>query len=517
MMSYFIKNKYFFLVVFVLYLSNAMAQNQAIKALEDRTQVHQQILQNQTKALIDQQKMIYDLRDKLARQETAIKVLESEVTSKEQALQDQIKWNINVIRIIAGFIIFGIAVLIWQRNFLGRNLLGVWIEDNFKESIRYYLKDIIQRKVRDRDVREIVREKGKDAVEAAINKHVKEISLDEVIAENARPEIDKALKDLEQEVADKLKGKVPAWEQDFIRYLTLGHKLEAKTSVLNETLTFPAETKLELQEFKKVLFKVKNPPDFTPEDWYLKGVDEYETNALKEAKESFTQVLYQNPEDVNAIVFRGAIHKDQTEYRSALKVFNQVLNANTNHKIAKVLRAETHFRMKKYDKAIEDYDRILEEAPNYSYCYYGRGNAYREKFDYVNAIENYSVAIEKDKQFALAYLKAIELQIISGNYDAAQSYLDQFYALTELKIKDQILAKYFLILLRNLKNQGTAEAELQFDEILQQDIEVAWDLSKIDKWISGDTTVMDKDTALFINQKTKQLKQKMGKGEVLEA
>jgi len=499
-----------------LYAPVLMAQNQTIKALQDRAQDQQQTLQNQTKAIIDQQKMIFDLRDKLARQETAIKVLESELTSKEQALQDQIKWNINVIKVIAGFIIFGIAVVIWQRNFLGRNLLGVWIEDNFKESIRYYLKDIIQRKVRDRDVREIVREKGKDAVEALVNKHIKEIDLADVIATNARPQIDKALKDLDQEVADKLKGKVPTWEQDFNRYLALGHKLEAKTSVLNETLSFPVETKLELQEFKKVLFKVKNPPDFTPEDWYLKGIDEYETNALKEARESFTQVLYQNPEDTNAMLFRGAIRKDLAEYRSALKVLNQVLQEHPEHNIAKVLRAETHFKMKKYDKAIEDYDHILAAASDYSFGYYGRGNAYKEKFEYAAAIENYQVAVEKDHMFTLAYLSAVELQIITENYEGAQRYLDQLSELPELRIRDQIMAKYFLILLRNLQHLGTAEAELQFDEILQQDIEVPWDLSKIDKWVSSNNK-LDKDTTLFINQKTELLKRKVNTGEILEA
>ncbi|OJJ18213.1 hypothetical protein BKI52_25665 [marine bacterium AO1-C] len=515
-MSFFIRNKYFLLVCIWLYSPCMMAQTQTIKALQDRTKEQQQTLQNQTKAIIDQQKMIYDMRDKLARQETAIKVLESQLTSKEQALQDQIKWNINVIRIIAGFIIFGVAVVIWQRNFLGRNLLGVWIEDNFKESIRYYLKDMIQRKVRDRDVREIVREKGKDAVEAVVNKHIKEVDLADVIATNARPEIEKALKDLEQEVADKLKGKVPAWEQDFTRYLALGHKLEAKTSILNETLAFPAEVKLELQEFKKVLFKVKNPPDFTPEDWYLKGIDEYETNALKEARESFTQVLYQNPEDTNAILFRGAIHKDLAEYRSALKVLNQVLQGNPEHNIAKVLRAETHFKMKKYDKAIEDYDQILAATPEYSFGFYGRGNAYKEKFEYTAAIENYQIAVEKDQTFTPAYLSVIELQIINGNYEGGQQYLDQLNDLPELRIRDQIMAKYFLILLRNLQNLGTAEAELQFDELLQQDIEVSWDLSKVDKWLSTNSE-LDKDTTLFINQKNKLLKQKMGKGEIVEA
>jgi len=515
MMSFFIRNKYFLLLYIWLCSSGLWAQSQAIKALQDRTQDQQQTLQNQTKAITDQQKMIFDMRDKLARQETAIKVLESELTSKEQALQDQIKWNINIIRVIAGFIIFGVAVVIWQRNFLGRNLLGVWIEDNFKESIRYYLKDMIQRKVRDRDVREIVREKGKDAVEALVNKHIKEIDLAEVISKNARPEIDKALKDLDKEVADKLKGKVPTWEQDFNRYLALGHRLEAKTSILNETLSFPAEIKLELQEFKKVLFKVKNPPDFTPEDWYLKGIEEYETNALKEARESFTQVLYQNPEDTNAMLFRGAIRKDLTEYRSAIKVLNQVLQENPEHNIAKVLRAETHFKMKKYEKAIEDYDHILTTTPDYSFGYYGRGNAYKEKFEYAAAIENYQTAIEKDQTFTIAYLSIVELQIITDNYEDAQSYLDQLNEVPELKIRDQIMAKYFLILLRNLQNRGTAEAELQFDEILQQDIEVTWDLSKIDKWVSSNNQ-LDKDTTLFIQQKTQLLRQKVSIGETLE-
>ncbi len=515
MMSFFIRNKYFLLVCIWLYTPSVTAQIQSIKALQDQTQNQQQTLQNQAKAMLDQQKMIYDLRDKLATQETALKVLESELTSKEQALQDQIRWNINIIGVIAGFIIFGLAVVIWQRNFLGRNLLGVWIEDNFKESIRYYLKDMIQRKVRDRDVREIVREKGKDAVEAMVNKHIKEADLASVIATNTRPEIEKALTALDQEVADKLKGKVPAWEQDFNRYLTLGHKLEAKTSTLNETLSFPAEIKLELQEFKKVLFKVKNPPDFTPEDWYLKGIEEYKTNSLKEARESFTQVLYQNPGDINAMLFRGAIRKDLAEYRSALKVLGQVLQEHANHNIAKVLRAETYFKMRKYDKAIEDYDQILETSPEYSFGYYGRGNAYKEKFEYNEAIENYQIAIEKDHQFMPANLCLMELYIIVGNYEAAQKCLDEIDDLPELKIREQIMAKYFWILLRNLRNQGTAEAELQFDEILEQDIEVSWDLSKIEKWLSSENK-LDKDTTLFISQKTKLLKKKMGKGEVPE-
>lgn len=501
----------------VLLIANVtMAQLPGLRTLDDRTKNQQQALSNQAKTISDQQKMIYDLRDKLARQETAIKVLESELKAKEASLKGQISWNINALRIIAGFIIFGIAVLIWQRNFLGRNLLGVWIEENFKESIRYYLKDIIQRKVRDRDVREIVREKGATAVDISINKYIKEANIAEVIAKTAQPEIEMAIKQMNQEVSENLKGKVPAWEQDFGRYLTLGSKLETQTSVLNETLSFPANIKLELQEFKKVLLKLKNAPDYTSEDWYLKGITEYEQGNLKDARESFAKVLHLNAEDTKAMVFKGAIHRDNAEYKSALKIFQQILELEPQHTIVKILRANTFFKMKRYDKAIEDYNHIIETNANYAFCYYGRGNALKEKGDYNTAIENYQIAIERDSTFAPAYLCITELLLITGSYQRAQSYVDQLHQLPDLKIKNQILAKYFTLLLRNVLHQGTAEAEQQFQELLEKDIDFTWDLSKIDKWASNNEK-LDKDSKVFIAAKTKMIKKHIVAGEQVEA
>lgn len=516
-MKYLPKLYHYLFCYLMFFLSvNSYAQTAGLRTLDDRTKNQQQLLQNQAKTISDQQKMIYDLRDKLARQETAIKVLESEQKAKEHALREQISWNINALQIIAGFIIVGIGVAIWQRNFLGRNLLGVWIEENFKESIRYYLKDIIQRKVRDRDVREIVREKGEAAVEAIIAKYLKEKDMAVVISKSARPEIDKTIVELNKEVAESLKGKVPAWEQDFARYLQLGARLVDKTRVLTETMSFPGEVKLEVQEYKRVLLKLKNAPDYTPEDWYLKGIDEYESGNLKDAKESFAEVLYLNAEDTNAMLFKGVIHRDNAEYKSALKVFNQVLDLEPHHKIALVLHANTSFKMKKYDKAIEDYNQIIALDVNYAYCYYGRGNAFKEKVDYTNAIKDYQTAIVKDHTFALAYLSVVELLLISENYEEAQSYLNQLAELSDLKIKDQILAKYFTLIIRKILHQGTAQAEEQFEELLLKDIDFTWDLTKIEKWIISNVN-LDKDDHLFITNKTKVMKKRIVKGEAIEA
>ncbi|WP_299465171.1 tetratricopeptide repeat protein [uncultured Microscilla sp.] len=507
---------YHYLLCSLLVLSiTSYAQVTELRTLDDRTKTQQQLLQTQQKTISDQQKMIYDLRDKLAHQETAIKVLESEQKAKEDSLYQQIHWNINALKIIAGFIVVGIILLIWQRNFLGRHLLGVWIEENFKESIRYYLKDMIQRKVRDRDVREIVREKGEAAVAATVTKYIKETDIADIIHKNARPEIDRLIKVVNEEVAENLKGKVPTWEQDFAHYLELGARLADKTQVLNETLTFPAETKLEIQEYKKVLLKLKNAPDYTPEDWYLKGIEEYETGHLKDARESFNEVLHLNAEDTNAMLFKGATHSDNAEYKSAIKIFNQALTLEPQNKIALILHANTAFKMKKYDKAIENYDQIQDLDADYAYSYYGKGNAYKEKGDYQLAIENYRVAIEKDDDFALAYLSITELLIVSENYEEAHGYLSKLSEFADLKIRDQILAKYFELIIKKIRHLGTTQSEADFEELLLNEIDVYWDMSKIDKWLT--ITQLDKDDLLFITNKTKVMKKRIKQGEVVES
>lgn len=514
-MKYLPKLYHYFLCGLLLMSINSYAQVTGLRTLDDRTKTQQQLLQTQQKTISDQQKMIYDLRDKLARQETAIKVLESEQKAKEDALREQISWNINALKIIAGFIVVGIILLIWQRNFLGRHLLGVWIEENFKESIRYYLKDMIQRKVRDRDVREIVREKGEAAVAATVTKYVKETDIANIIHQNARPEIDRLIKDVNAEVAENLKGKVPTWEQDFVRYLQLGSRLTDKTQTLNETLTFPAETKLEIQEYKKVLLKLKNAPDYTPEDWYLKGIEEYETGHLKDARDSFNEVLHLNAEDINAMLFKGATYSDNSEYKAAIKIFNQALTLEPQNKIALILHAKTAFKMKKYDKAIENYDQIQALDANYAYSYFGKGNAYKEKDDYEQAIANYEIAIEKDPGFALAHLYMTELFIVSDKYAEAQGILEKLGEFEDLKIKDQILAKYFELIIKKIRHLGTAQSEADFDELLLKEIDFNWDMSKIDKWLS--VAQLDKDDQLFIGNKTKIMKKRIKQDETVEA
>jgi hypothetical protein len=108
-----------------------------------------------------------------------------------------------------------------------------------------------------------------------------------------------------------------------------------------------------------------------------------------------------------------------------------------------------------------------------------------------------------------------ELFIVSEKYAEAQGILEKLGEFEDLKIKDQILAKYFELIIKKIRHLGTAQSEEDFDELLLKEIDFNWDMSKIDKWLS--VVQLDKDDQLFIGNKTKIMKKRIKQGETVEA
>lgn len=97
------------------------------------------------------------------------------------------------------------------------------------------------------------------------------------------------------------------------------------------------------------------------------------------------------PEDVNALVNKGFIFIQLTNYTAAVEVLSQALALDANSGPARLNRAISHLRLDQLDEAQADYDALVLQFPKAHPIYYGLGEIAWRRRDTNNAIYNYQL------------------------------------------------------------------------------------------------------------------------------
>jgi tetratricopeptide (TPR) repeat protein len=118
----------------------------------------------------------------------------------------------------------------------------------------------------------------------------------------------------------------------------------------------------------------------------------------------FTKIIEQNPDDVDAYIYRGSMYHKKGEYDLAMSDFNNALELKPNFEKAHYERGNVYNDKGEYDLAIVEFTKAIELKPDKSYLYYHRGIAYNGKAEYGLAIADYTKAIELSPSNANVYI-----------------------------------------------------------------------------------------------------------------
>ncbi|WP_353932114.1 tetratricopeptide repeat protein [Okeanomitos corallinicola TIOX110] len=199
------------------------------------------------------------------------------------------------------------------------------------------------------------------------------------------------------------------------------------------------------------------PSKFTADDYFALAGEKYGKGDYQGAILAYNRVLNLNPNNTEALLYRGATYSKLKDYQKEIADYNQAIKINPNYAKAYYNRGIAHRNLKDYQKAIADYNQAIKLNPNYADAYNNRGVARYDLKDYQKAIADYNQAIKINPNYAEAYnnrgvahrnlkdyQKAIAdyNQAIKINPNYAEAYNNRGFARYNLKDYQKAIADY---------------------------------------------------------------------------
>lgn len=197
-------------------------------------------------------------------------------------------------------------------------------------------------------------------------------------------------------------------------------RMRADLSDLKDSLVRKEEisdkSKGDLAKYEEKLEQTKEEKDYTFDDWYYKGLGEYNDREFEKAKSSWLRALEMDPSSFDIHFHLGYLFYDLGKFVDSIFYYSKALELNFEHVYALNNRGNSYNEIEEYEKAIEDLDKAISLDPNNAHAYNNRGNSYLGLQQFDKAIENYDKAVELDPNYDMAY------QNRGNTYNAQKEY-----------------------------------------------------------------------------------------------
>ena len=281
----------------------------------------------------------------------------------------------------------------------------------------------------------------KEMAEERIKKLITDDFVKEIIEEKGQPAIDKIVCSLEERGKSSMDGVVERVEKYGLEKLT-------------------DEDKKEVSESAESTSKSKDESSYTYDDWFVKGIDEYDKKMYKEAAESFVNAAKLEANEF--VFFNAAVCYAKVENHDLQeKYFLKAIEADPKHSISFGSYALFLENIRKdYNEAEKYYKKAIEAYPNYADCL---GN-YAIFLSIIRKNPNkaekyYKRAIEANPKHANNLGNyATFLQSIRKDYDNAEKYYRRAIAINPKH--EASLGNYTgLLFVRGEKDEGFKRLE----------------------------------------------------------
>ena len=125
-------------------------------------------------------------------------------------------------------------------------------------------------------------------------------------------------------------------------------------------------------------------------------IGEHERALVDFALADVTELIENDPEDVEAYVKRGLIWYEIYEFEKAVGDLTRVLERDQEHIVARRTRADALYILDRNNEAIRDYTEVIKLSKGDPAVYCSRGLAHQGIGEFANAIEDYRAAISID-------------------------------------------------------------------------------------------------------------------------
>lgn len=132
------------------------------------------------------------------------------------------------------------------------------------------------------------------------------------------------------------------------------------------------------------------------------GMDEAATDAYDKAKDDFSQVIDQQPDDRNmltdALYNRGMLYYQDASFAEAIADFDKAIELAPEDSELYLQRGDIYAEMGKTDLAIADFSKAIESMPDNPEAYYLRARAYEDKGENTLALADFEKVLELEKE-----------------------------------------------------------------------------------------------------------------------
>jgi tetratricopeptide (TPR) repeat protein len=215
----------------------------------------------------------------------------------------------------------------------------------------------------------------------------------------------------------------------------------------------------------------------------------HQAGKLKEAADSYKQLLKQYPKDPDLLTSLGMVALQLGDFKECIKLLGQSLQFAPKQPQALCSRGVALQELKRHKEALINYDRAITLKPDYIDAYYNRGNTFKSlerfnealtDFDKVISLDPADVLAVRNRGNTLQELNRFEEAINSYNQaiglipNHSITYYNRANALQELNRYEEAIASYDQALSLNPNyaeahsSRGNALYELKrYEEALQ--------------------------------------------------
>ena len=156
-------------------------------------------------------------------------------------------------------------------------------------------------------------------------------------------------------------------------------------------------------ELSKVLPEIPKPIKPKADDFLVQAADKYGKGDYRGAILAYDEAIRLNPNNSEALLYRGATYNALGDKQGAIEDYNQVLKINSNYVEAYINRGIVRDDLGDKQGAIDDFNLAIKINPNLAYAYNNRGLTRSALGDKQAAIDDYNQAIKINPNDAYAY------------------------------------------------------------------------------------------------------------------
>jgi tetratricopeptide (TPR) repeat protein len=135
--------------------------------------------------------------------------------------------------------------------------------------------------------------------------------------------------------------------------------------------------------------------------------------------QTYSQEFSKNPENWQALLFRGNAYAKLGNHGAALRDYNYILERNPNYLDGYKRRGMLYEQMKQWDKAIDNYTSMIEMHPRNDLGYMLRADVFAKKAHYNQALDDYASAIRRNQKNGIAWFKRANIFYQHEDYKTA--------------------------------------------------------------------------------------------------